>query len=48
MNLNEAKSESRKTVRKKKYEKPAIIHKSKIETLAGSCILTTLCTPTIT
>ena len=30
---------------KKKYEKPQIIHSSKIETLAGSCAATSFCTP---
>lgn len=30
---------------KKKYNKPKIVHSSKIETLAGSCAATSFCTP---
>ncbi|MFQ5768907.1 MAG: hypothetical protein ACE5HX_00115 [bacterium] len=33
--------------KKKTYEKPRIIHSSKIETLAGSCASTVSCTPNV-
>lgn len=29
----------------KKYQQPRVIHTSKIETLAGSCVSTTSCVP---
>ncbi len=42
------KNKNDKKVEKKKYEKPQIIHTSKIETLAGSCASLGGCIPAAT
>ena len=38
--MKKTEGKTRKTRKKKKYEKPAIVHTTKIETLAGTCVNT--------
>ena len=38
--MKKTSTKNQKNLHKKKYEKPAIVHTTKIETLAGTCVQT--------
>ena len=38
--MKNTKDKKQKNIKKKQYEKPAIVHTTKIETLAGTCVNT--------
>jgi len=38
--MKKSEAKKQKTLTKKNYEKPAIVHTTKIETLAGTCVQT--------